>query len=316
MLSRVADNLYWMSRYLERAEHTARLLDVNLSQRLDQMPELAQHRWQRLDTALAVPFDGTPDALSAAERLTLDTEFPGSIVSSIAGARENVRQVREQVSSEMWEQLNRLYHEVRQATMEEVWAEPHMFYHRGVKEGIHLFQGITDATLSHGEGWQWIRLGRFIERAAATANLLDGYFQQGDEPHVYTNLSYLEWVGLLKSCTSFEAYCNVYTADVRPERIAEFLLLNRTLPRSVRFAAARVQESVEAIEGLTSSGRATRARRLAGRLLAMLDYGDITEIMQGDLHRYLLDIQEQCHQINDAIYQSYISYPVDNAFAA
>lgn len=316
MLSRVADNLYWMSRYLERAEHAARLLDVNLSQRLDQIPDVSQHRWQRLAAALAVPFEGTPDAFTAAERLTLDTEFPGSIVASIAGARENMRQVREQVSSEMWEQLNRLYHQLRQTTMEEVWAEPHTFYHRGVKEGIHLFQGITDATLSHGEGWQWIRLGRFIERAASTAALLDGYFQQGDEPHVYTNLSYLEWVGLLKSFTSFEAYCNVYTADVRPERIAEFLLLNSTLPRSVRFSAARIQESVEAIEGMTNSGRALRARRLSGRLLAMLDYGDITEIMEGGLHGYLRDIQEQCYQINNAIYQSYISYPVDSAFAA
>jgi len=313
MLSRVADSLYWMARYLERAEHTARLLDVNLHSGLDQTPSAAARRWERLLVTLhSVPPDcgATPYAITQA--LTFDTANNDSIVASIAAARENARQVREQISSEMWEQINRLYLQVRRTSMHEMWSgEPHVFF-RAIKEGAHLFQGITDATLSYDEGWWFIQIGRYLERALATATLLDGHFGAFDTgaDDLAAGFDYLEWVSLLKSCTAFEAYCKVYTASIRPEHVVEFLLLNADFPRSVRFAADMIQDAAQAIGRASATRGTARVERLAGRLRAALDYGQVDEIM-ADMHAYLMSVRRMCLQVHDAIYHTYISYSVD-----
>lgn len=319
MLSRVADSLYWISRYLERAEQTSRLLDVNLHRMLDQGPASAGKRWEQLLDILRVPLTEQTelDAYHITYALTFDLTNGNSIAASIAGARENARQVREQISSEMWEQLNRLYLHLRRASMHEIWnAEPHEFF-RSIKDGVHLFQGITDATLSHGEGWQWIQVGRFLERAGATATTLDVHFkpylQQRD---VDEAVDYFEMVGLLKSCTSFEAYCKVYSAKIEPECIAEFLLLDDVSPRSIRFAAAKIQTALQAIAQQTGTHNAGLAERLAGRLRASLDYGQVDEIIANNMHTYLENIQRLCAQIHGAINQIYISYPIETALAS
>ncbi len=320
MLSRVADSLYWLSRYLERVEHTARLIDVNLNQVLDQTGNTAQS-WNRLLDSLHMPTlkRETQDAYRITRDLTFDASNAFSIVSCIAAARENAQQVREQISSEMWEQLNRLYLHIKGTNVEKIWhAQPHRFLTR-VKEGVHLFQGITDATMSHSEGWHFIRAGRFIERASATAALLDVHFStllEKREDHESTTPDYLSWVGLLRSCAAFEAYCKVYTANIQPNNIAEFLLLNAESPRSVRFASAMMQADLQAIARSNNIHGAGRAERLAGRLRAALDYDQLDEIMSGSMHSYLENIQRQCAQIHTAIYQAYISYPVDVAIMA
>jgi uncharacterized alpha-E superfamily protein len=317
MLSRVADSLYWMSRYLERAEHTARLVDVQLNQMLDQAGGDTNLRWERLLRSLRIARTlEEADAYSVTQAVTFDTENSSSIVSCIAAARENARQVREQISSEMWEQLNRLYLQVKQASMEQIWfAEPHRFLN-GVKESVYLFQGITDATMSHSEGWHFIRVGLFLERAIATTSLLDTHFsaymiespEDENEP-----VDYLSWVGLLRSCASFEAYCKVYTAVIRPPNIAEFLLLNAEMPRSVRFACAMMQTALQAIARSTNTRNPGRVERLTGRLRASLDYYQIDEILSGDMHQYLEGIQQLCGQIHSGLYQSYIAYPIEVA---
>src|SRR5262249_13527953 len=154
MLSRVADSLYWMSRYLERAEHTARLLDLNLNLTLDQSSSVAEQRWRLVLLSLrSVEPDKSPcDAYCLTEHLTFNSDNKDSLVSCVIAARENARQVREQISSEMWEQLNQLYLGVRRAKIDGIFTQPHEFY-RPVKEGSHLFQGVTDSTMTHGEGW-------------------------------------------------------------------------------------------------------------------------------------------------------------------
>ncbi|HYG81160.1 MAG TPA: alpha-E domain-containing protein [Pyrinomonadaceae bacterium] len=320
MLSRVADSLYWMSRYLERAEHTARLIDVGLNLMLDQTPAAAERRWGRLLVSLHAPAQlaGSSDAHQIAQALTFDASNETSIVSCIASARENLRQVREQISSEMWEQLNRLYLQVRETRLDDIWnVSTHEFF-RSVKEGAHLFQGITDATMNHGEGWQFIQVGRHMERAGATATLLDVYaseFLAPDGADAGGPKSYLDWVGLLKACTAFEAYCKVYTADLRPERIAEFLLLNADWPRSVRFAADVMQAAFQAISEATGTRKSGRVNRLAGRLRASLGFGQIDEIMETGLHAYLNDVRRQCAQIHEAIVQTYVAYQVETALA-
>ena len=162
MLSRVADSLYWMSRYLERAEHTARLIDVDLQLTLEHSLEAASTRWLRLFEALQVqtPAAGTVDSSSLAYNLALERTNPSSIVSCISAARENLRQVREQCSSEMWEQLNRLYLQVVGTLTAESWLQHSQLFFRNVQDGAHLFHGVTDSTMIHGEGWYYIQLGR------------------------------------------------------------------------------------------------------------------------------------------------------------
>ena len=208
MLSRVAESMYWMGRYLERAEHTARLLDANLVLMLDQRPEFADKRWERVFACLQVapPAGVTGDARRIAERLTFDRDSRASILGSLGMARDNARQVRRDLSSELWEHVNRLYLTVSKSDVDGVWlGEPHAFY-RTVQDGAFLVQGAADATLTRGEAWHFLQLGRHIERAVATAVLIDAHDDvlspQGSVPGV---ADYLDWIGILKSRTAFEA---------------------------------------------------------------------------------------------------------------
>jgi len=320
MLSRVADSLYWMSRYLERAEHTARLIDVNLNLALELSPQAASGHWRRVVSSLRGPaFEGSQlRPFNVTEYLAFDTSNADSLVTCITLARENCRQVREQVSTEMWEHMNRLYLQVKRSNISGIWsAQPHEFF-RAVREGAYLFHGIIDSTMSHGDGWHFIQLGRYIERAGATALLLDVHFAElektlGKGPGAR---EFLQWVGLLRSCSAFEAYCQFYTADLRPQRIIEFLLLNSDFPRSVRYAVRMVGYCLRKIGSSNQSARASRAERISGRLRATLDYGQVDEIITDNLHSYLDNIRRQCWAIHMAVQQSYISYSVEAALAS
>jgi uncharacterized alpha-E superfamily protein len=326
MLSRVADSLYWMSRYLERAEHTARLIDVDLQLRLDQSPEAGSGRWWRLLEALQAPApeDGKIDATSLTHILTLDKSNSSSIISCVASARENLRQVREQCSTEMWEQLNRLYLQVNSTTANEAWLLHSYVFFRAVREGAHLFQGVTDSTMSHGEGWQYIQLGRYVERTDAVARLIGAYLSRlpyskergGDQAldQAVESEEYLEWVGLLKSCAAFEAYCKRHTAELRPLRVAEFLLLNPEFPHSVRFSVDKVHAALRAIADLTER-KAEQPVRLAGRLRATLSFSQIDEIMASGANHYVESVRQQCGQAHTAIHQIYFDYPVEAELA-
>ena len=318
MLSRVADSLYWMSRYLERAEHTARLIDVDFQLRLDQSPEAGSGRWLRLLEALQapVPADGKIDATTLTHILTLDKTNPSSIISCVAAARENLRQVREQCSSEMWEQLNRLYLQVNSTISSEAWLLHSYVFFRAVQEGAHLFQGVTDSTMSHGEGWQYIQLGRYVERTDAVARLIGTHLSRlpYSPDQAVESEEYLEWVGLLKSCAAFEAYCKKYTAELRPLRVAEFLLLNLEFPHSVRFSVDMVHAALRAIAELTER-KAEQPVRLAGRLRATLSFGQIDEIIASGANAYVQSVRQQCGQAHTAIHQIYFYYPVESALA-
>jgi uncharacterized alpha-E superfamily protein len=314
MLSRVADNLFWMSRYLERTEHTARLIGVGLTQILDQTPQAIAPRWRRLLAALHVepPGDNLDDPQIITRLLTTDATNPASIMACMTLARENARQVREQISSEMWEHINQLYLSVRSTSIEQIWQHEPVEFYQMIKERLHLIQGITDSTMNHGEGWHFIRVGRYLERIWATTLLIEVFFR----PYLTGNegvIDAIDWVALLKCCTAFESYCKVYTADVQPARVAEFLLLNAESPRSIRFAADQVQTSLDQIGQRAGTRHAARAERLAGRLRAQLDYGQVDEIIGQDLLLFLSQIRQQCSAIHDAIYQAYISYPIDQA---
>ena len=326
MLSRVADSLYWMARYLERAEHTTRLVDVNLNLMLDESSTSSDHRWARVLYALGRPkrvkWDGNPYELARA--LSFDTGHKSSVLSCILAARENARHVREQISTEQWHRLNSLYLEVMRPEVKammkpppEAASEAPSGFLQEVMEAVHQFQGVTDSTMSHGEGWHFIQVGRYLERATATAMLLDAYnsdlWSKRDRGPVGNE--YLEWMGLLRSATAFEAYCKVYTADLSPERILEFLLLDAEFPHSLRFAIENLQQALRAIQDRGGGARAEPLTRLAGRMQASLAYVSVDEILDRGVIPYLQNVQAECSQLHRMLYSIYVDYSVQSALA-
>jgi uncharacterized alpha-E superfamily protein len=325
MLSRVADSLYWMSRYIERAEHTTRLLDVNLNLMLDESARGSDHRWRRMLRALGSPAEvgWTGDPYGLTQKLFYDAGLPGSILSCITASRENARNVREQISTEQWQRLNTLYLRLTRPEMDDAignHAQPQDALAQ-VMNAVHQFQGVSDSTMSHGEGWHFIQVGRYIERASATALLLEAYHEDlwSDPERVFEGNEYIEWMGLLRCATAFEAYCKVYTADVTPDRILEFLLLDQEFPHSVRFSIDALQQALDAISGggVGDGGkeRGEPLRRVVGRLQSSLGYSSVEEILASDVVAYLRGIQQHCRDIHSTIYRLYIDYSIQAALA-
>jgi len=182
MLSRVADSLYWMSRYLERAENTVRQLDVAMSLMLDSGGASAESHWQRLLASLGKPagFEWNGDVAANAQKLVFDKHHPASVACCIDAARENARQIREEISTEQWQRLNRLYHQMHASHIETQFRSSINDVLGSIIDAIHLFKGVSDTTMIHGQGWHFIRLGRYLERAYAIATLLQVY-----QPHLF-----------------------------------------------------------------------------------------------------------------------------------
>ena len=319
MLSRVADSLYWMSRYLERAENTVRQLDVTMSLMLDTGGASAETRWKRMMASLGKQegMEWNGDLESMARNLVFDTINPAGVTFCVNGARENARQVREEISSEQWQRLNRLFHQMHSPHAQSQFRTSINDALASVVDGIHLFKGVSDTTMIHGQGWQFIRLGRYLERAYATATLLEVHqpdlFQEQERDSA--GYQYLELVGLLRCCTSFEAYCQVYTADLSPDRILEFLLLNRDFPHAIRYCVDGIRHAVESIQ--RTGGRRAPDELIAviGRLHAMLGYTTIEEILAGDRGAFLHTIREQSMRIHELIYRYYVQYSIQSALA-
>ena len=188
---------------------------------------------------------------------------------------------------------------------------------QSVMEAVHQFQGVTDSTMNHGEGWQFIQVGRYLERASATAVLLEAYHEDlwGHPERIDEGNEYLDWMGLLRSATAFEAYCKVYTADLTPDHIFEFILLDEEFPHSVRFSIDSVQRALEKIQGDSGKTRAEALQRLSGKLQASLNYSSVDEILRQDVVGYLRGIQAQCRAVHNTIYELYVDYSIQAALA-
>lgn len=317
MLSRVADSLYWMSRYLERAENTVRQLDVAMSLMLDSGGASAETHWNRLFSALGKPagFEWNGDVSSNAHKLVFDKHHPASVACCIDAARENARQIREEISTEQWQRLNRLYHQMHAPNTETQFRANLNDVLGSIIDAIHLFKGVSDTTMIHGQGWHFIRLGRYLERAYAMATLLGVY-----QPHLYqapggeiSGYQYLELVGLLRCCTAFEAYCQVYTADVSPDRILEFLLLNRDFPHAIRYSVDGVRQAIQSIQHTGGRRPPDELTATIGRLHAMLSFTSINEILNKDAAEFLHTIRQQCMSIHELMYRFYIQYSIQSA---
>ncbi len=323
MLSRVADALFWMARYYERAENNARLIDVNMNMMLDMgrtMPEAksGEGGWNPI-IRMASPFRDfraiysktTSDA--AIEWLTFSHQNPNSIASCIGRARENARAMRDVMSSEMWEQINTTYLQLKESSLQTIKKEGEHTYFRRIREASQLFQGMVKSTFPHDEAFQWIELGTYLERADATSRLIDVkyYILLPSLDEVGGPIDQVQWIAVLKSCSAYEAYQRRYVARITPSRVAEFLVLNESFPRSVRFCFDRVHQSLHSIaaaHGAESGheiGGAVGPEIVAEKVRDKLSQTTMIGIVKSGLHEYMQDLQNECAHISGKITESY-----------
>ena len=311
MLSRVADSIYWVARYMERVDHLARFIEVTREFVLD-VPEGRDH-WLPLisatgDDKLFFERYATADADSVIAFLTTDKEYNGSIVCSLDQARENARSVRETIASEMWEQINDFYHwfngEIASGMMV---REPGDFF-RTIMQQCLLFQGITDATMSRGQGWHFANLGRQLERADKIGRLLDvKYFTLLPKlQDVNTPLDDMQWSTLLRSVSGFEMYRKRYQ-EIEVRHVVDFLVLDRMFPRSVQYCLFEAERSLHAITGCPVGAFTCKSEQLLGRLCADLSYAEIDTIIEGGLHEFIDDLQAKLNMVGEAVFERFFA---------
>jgi uncharacterized alpha-E superfamily protein len=323
MLSRVANSLYWMARYIERAENIARIVDVNLQLLLD-MRNLDEKRlieyWEPIVQATGDDeafFKAHPHATGKAvtEFLVFQPENSNSIFQCICSARENARMVRDQITLELWEELNRVYLFIRSPQARKVWdRSPSEFFQEIKSASLHVI-GIINATMVHDEGWWFVQAGQFLERADKTTRILDVRHRTLPERGAPTTVSptdAIEWSAVLRSCSAWDAYKTIYGADVHPRLVAEFLLFGDDFPRSVRFCVTGLNRAVRRISGVAEGHFCNDAEKLTGRLLAELQFSSVDEIFEVGLHKYLDDAQLKLNNIGAALFQAYIFQPFHN----
>jgi uncharacterized alpha-E superfamily protein len=305
LLSRVADSVYWMARYVERAENIARYIGVNLNLQLD-LPLTPAQQWQPLidTTGDAEAFQARYGAATQAnviEFLAYDPLNPNSITSCLRAARENARSVRETISPDMWAQINSMYLQIQsQRSMPE--PERLLDAFREIRMGCHLFQGIAEATMSHNEAWHFLRLGRKLERADKTSRILDvKYFMLLPSlKDVGTPYDDIHWSAVLKSVSGFEMYRKKY-GRISPRDVVEFLVMDREFPRSVHFCIATASESLHHITGTPVGAFRFRSEQLMGMLMGELNFTSVDEILAGGLHEYLDSLQSKMNEIHTAL---------------
>ncbi|MYF99767.1 alpha-E domain-containing protein [Candidatus Poribacteria bacterium] len=311
MLSRVAESIYWMSRYIERAENVARFVDVNLQLILDQ-PTGMQAQWDPLvattgDDEVFEERYGEATREAVLKFLSFDTENPNSIISCLRAARENARSIRENISSEMWEQLNDAYLMVTETSEEWAMAEPHQFF-TDIKVASHLFMGQTDNIMSHSEGWHFCQLGRLIERADKTSRIVDvKYFiLLPSVSDVNTPFDDIQWGALLHSASAFEMYRKTHGL-IAPNKVVAFLLLDREFPRSVLYCISKAEESLHAISGTPLETFSNSAEQGLGQLRSEFAYAQVDQILHSGLHEFLDAFQTKLNDVGEDIYKTFFA---------
>jgi uncharacterized alpha-E superfamily protein len=319
MLSRVANSLYWMSRYIERAENIARILDVNLQLLLDyRSMNDAQTRehWLPIvqttgDQESFVARHQSASAEAVAEFMVFAEDNPNSLVSSVCQARENARMVRDQIAVETWVELNRLYLFVLSPQARRMWRDSPTDFFNEIKGSSLQLIGLSSATHIHNEGWWFSQAGRFIERADKTSRILDirhHTLPARGLPQTVNQTEVLGWTAIVSSCSGWDAYKSIYGGEVHPRHVAEFLLLNEDFPRSIRFCVDELNDALRRISGVAEGRFSNDAEKLAGRLVAELQFSTIEEIFENGLHDYLDNTQIKLNDIGDALFNAYISH--------
>ena len=313
MLARVADSLYWIGRYVERAEHTARLCDVMINATLDPSETAAQVA-QIAISAAGEPEGATPDKpYAAARELVLEREDWRSVASSVARARENARQVRDQITSETWERLNLIHLRMGAPDATRSFRDGSQLFLHDTIADLHLFKGAADATMSHGEGWRFMLLGVYLERAHQIGRLLEICFGEGPNLPLRDHFAL---TSLLRMTCALEPYLRVYSAEMQPRFILEFLLLDEDFPRSIRFCTSQIEEHLTFISRNVEAAAHSGPDRLAGRLKARLQYADMDEVLTQGAGGFLASVLDECATIHTRIYETFVAYPLEQRLPA
>jgi uncharacterized alpha-E superfamily protein len=324
MLSRVAENLYWISRNIERAENLARLMGVGFDLELDSAG-LARNGQgdgplERVLTILANR-DAYERAHGPAERnrdamlrfLTFEGKHAQSIIGMIARARENARGVQETISAEAWSHVNRLYLYLSGAKAQRRFEASPVRFFEGIKRSCILFDGLIDSTLPRNEVFYFLQLGRYLERVDTMSRIIAAESRALGAPELEMGpgpgppLRLVHWTSLLQSCSAYEAYLRTFHDRIDPQSVVRYLVLDPDFPRAVRFCVSRCRDALHEISGGDLDGYGSEAERRLGRLDGELRYIDVGEIFDRGLSSYLSGLQDACNHIGNEIHDTYFA---------
>lgn len=312
MLSRVANSIYWLSRYMERADNVARFIDVNLQMMLD-LPSGSDEQWQPLvsisgDDAEFSKRYPAPTRDNVIKFFTFDAENPNSIIYCLRAARENARTIRESISPEMWEQVNTSYLMVNAIAADRLLMVSPSGFFSEIKKASQLFHGVTDTTMLHGEGWHFYRMGRLLERADKTSRLLDVkyYILLPSLTAVGTPLDDIQWAAVLRSASALEMYRKRH-GHIAPEQIIEFLVLDHEFPRSIHYCLTIANDSLHAISDTPIGTYRNPPEQHLGQLRAELAYTDTRQIINRGLHEFLDALQAKLNIVDHNIFDTFFA---------
>ena len=307
MLSRVADTLYWMSRFVERAEGITRLVEVNRDTELESggsQDDLGY--WHSALQAMCAEreFETSewkePDAF-----ILFSGKWSSSVLNCINSARENARMVRDQLSEQIWVELNSLYHFLNHEDAAREYGEDASVFFRRIIRFSLVFQGLSDATIHQDEGWRFMSLGKYLERSDLTSRVLDTLTLLDSEP------TRLDLMRALRSCSALSAFRKTYRGALTVHNVADFLLYSPDFPRSLRFAIRRIDGQLHEISGVPAGSFSNEAERLAGSALAQVNFSDIESIMDKGLHESIDDLQKKLIDVGQSIFETYVLLPFE-----
>jgi uncharacterized alpha-E superfamily protein len=312
VLSRVADSIYWMARYVERAENVARFIQVNFQLMLDS-PDYTGSQWEPLvyisgdQESFGIRY-GSATQDNVLKFLAFDHENPNSIVSCLRAARHNARSIREIISSDMWLQLNKFHLMVDSLTSHPLELDALQEFFEEVKSASHLFNGVTEATMTHGEGWHFCRLGKQLERADKTSRILDAkyFILLRSVADIGTAWDDIQWAAVLRSTSAFEMYRKDY-GRISPKGVVDYLLLNRQFPRAIHHCLIAARESLHAISGTTVGSYKNAAEKVLGQLCSDLSYLSVDEVINFGLHEYLDGLQLKMNHVGAEIHDTFFA---------
>lgn len=315
MLSRVANSVYWLSRLMERAENVARFIDVNYSLTLGYGNAFAD-QWEPLvytsgDHDLFKKNYDSATRDNVLQFLAFDRDNPNSIISCVIAGRENARTIRETITSTMWEHVNRFYLMVEAASGDRRTLQDPTSFCDTVKNASHALVGATYTTMSHGEAWHFLRLGRLLERSDKISRIADVqyYLLLPKAEVIGGSLDIVRWSALLRSNSALEMYRRIHGA-ITPNNVAQFLILNRDFPRSIRYCLIGSQQSISEITGSRPGTFRLRTEQLIGRLSSEFDYMKIEEIIEQGMHEFIDDFQTRINSVGKAIHDDFFTMPV------
>ena len=318
MMARDADSMFWMSRYVERAEHVARLLLVNSTQLIDVgdlAPKMLTQQWQSVLTIMRTDpppgVEGGKDiGARIAQHMVFNADNPNSVLSCISRARENARGIRENISAEMWEALNTLYWSLRGEDAVARFEDSSDDFYRQLMNASMLFQGLSDHTLPHDQRWLFAQAAKYIERIDVTCRVIEMKYTilQSIGGQMETALRNIQWMAVLRSCCSIEAYRRQHVGEMDPIRVASFLILQPNFPRSVRYSLKGAHWAIASIRQEVGTTSIDAAERILGRLNAQLEYAEPAEILNAGIPKYVQDIQAQVAEAGLEVQKRYFLY--------